>query len=731
MHCFKLILTNTEGNFKNPLKNFTMNKMFSMFCLMLFSLSFSINGHAQCTTFNGGPYTNLNTVMPNGIAPCDPNCGTVYTITAFEVWSSEAYVFYGVIEGNSYTVDICTGAGAGSWVPELAVGPYDGTGISTVDGSISGNCSLTFTASASGDYLIVINTSTVCGGAENQVNGGNLSVQCNGAASCTPPTCGNLTCDTADGENYCSCNRDCDCPTIDIPFIDFSTGGPAISTTGGFAYCADSTFIPISTNPIPEKIYVPIAIATTLSCVPAYDVATSHGILSQSDGTNLSPITSTTSFVVFYVELTQADVDASGGTVTVTVTDTTTGLGECSSSLAINVPTLNQWNTDVASSCPGVCAPPDASFVSYDCAAGTVTIDVTDPGIPTSGSAGFTWSFQPGNLNPQLITAAGSYTFVLPNQTEVWDLQASDGVTDGCTVGFFNNPNFYGDCLTAGPGCTDVIADGGFELGSPNASWTESSVNGDGTPTGAPVIDSTLALSGTYSAFLGGFGDTVTTSITQTVNLTGNDTLYFWVFLPLTQASHTIELSIGGTVVMNTADFAALAGLNWRLISIPDPAPMLGSVDVVFTVTEDATGSTFLFVDEVLLNCCPADCGSMIVLSGTESGTVDTESQDWIRSTQTITSSAVVDYDATDYIDMDPNFCVMLGAEFHAFIDGCGGAMRINRGIKNMVNSINMKSLKAAKKQTINLQPFGKKSTLTNSAQMKKKSDKAFLSNLD
>ena len=80
-------------------------------CLLLLLTLFSYNiTNAQCTDFNGGPYTNLNTVMPGGVAPCDPDCGTVFTITAFEVWSSEAYIFYGVIEGNSYTVDICTGA---------------------------------------------------------------------------------------------------------------------------------------------------------------------------------------------------------------------------------------------------------------------------------------------------------------------------------------------------------------------------------------------------------------------------------------------------------------------------------------------------------------------------------------------------------------------------------------------------------------------------------------------
>ncbi len=76
------------------------------------------------------------------------------------------------------------------------------------------------------------------------------------------------------------------------------------------------------------------------------------------------------------------------------------------------------------------------------------------------------------------------------------------------------------------------------------------------------------------------------------------------------------------------------------------------------------------------------DCGGgcnaneNFVSGVTQTGTLDYEASVNITSEATIQgSTTVVDYDAGVDIDLLPNFCVQLGAEFHAFIDGCGGAM--------------------------------------------------------
>lgn len=63
----------------------------------------------------------------------------------------------------------------------------------------------------------------------------------------------------------------------------------------------------------------------------------------------------------------------------------------------------------------------------------------------------------------------------------------------------------------------------------------------------------------------------------------------------------------------------------------------------------------------------------MVNLTLPESGTVDIESSDWIKSSQILSGTAIVDYDAVDSIILLPNFQAFLGSEFRMFIDGCGG----------------------------------------------------------
>ncbi len=124
-------------------------------------------------------YTNLLDILPGAEAPCGADCGTPFTVTAFEVFSNESYILPGVIAGNSYIVDICTGTGAGSWTPELSAISPNGT----VDGTSGGNCSLSFTASEDGDYIILIEEQGGCFGATNPTDNGNLTVQCDDSAS--------------------------------------------------------------------------------------------------------------------------------------------------------------------------------------------------------------------------------------------------------------------------------------------------------------------------------------------------------------------------------------------------------------------------------------------------------------------------------------------------------------------------------------------------------------------
>ena len=135
-------------------------------------------------------WTNFNTEF--GGAPCDNGSGCPFNeIQDFEVFASEAYSVNGFIEGGEYTFSICNGPGAGSWVPEFTIIAPSGA----VDASGGGTgCAISWTASESGTYLIVINEAGNCG-IPNTIDNGFPALTCtNGTADCEPNNAQLATC---------------------------------------------------------------------------------------------------------------------------------------------------------------------------------------------------------------------------------------------------------------------------------------------------------------------------------------------------------------------------------------------------------------------------------------------------------------------------------------------------------------------------------------------------------
>ncbi len=117
-----------------------------------------------------------------GSFPCD---GATSEITGFEIWQSEAYSFENGIEGASYTFSNCNGA-SGTWVPEYTViapsGAIDAFGAGDGDG-----CSITWTASESGTYVVLINEAGNCGIEGSDDNGFPAITTNSGGSACPPP----------------------------------------------------------------------------------------------------------------------------------------------------------------------------------------------------------------------------------------------------------------------------------------------------------------------------------------------------------------------------------------------------------------------------------------------------------------------------------------------------------------------------------------------------------------
>lgn len=131
-----------------------------------------------------------------GGAPCDDGSGCPFNeITAFEVFASEAYSIDNFVAGGEYTFSMCNGPGAGSWIPEFTIiapsGAVDAYGAGDGD-----SCSITWTASEDGTYLIVINEAGACGGGDNtQVANGFPAITCtSGGQAVCPPTPDNDEC---------------------------------------------------------------------------------------------------------------------------------------------------------------------------------------------------------------------------------------------------------------------------------------------------------------------------------------------------------------------------------------------------------------------------------------------------------------------------------------------------------------------------------------------------------
>jgi hypothetical protein len=137
--------------------------------------------YAQCTTFATGPFNNF------AFAPCDDGSGcTLEEITAFEAFAAESYAVPGFVAGGEYEFSLCNGPNAGTWVPDFAIvapsGAVDAFGVN------ADSCTISWTASEDGTYIIVINEDGFCGDGPNTgTNNGFPALTCTGNAPCADP----------------------------------------------------------------------------------------------------------------------------------------------------------------------------------------------------------------------------------------------------------------------------------------------------------------------------------------------------------------------------------------------------------------------------------------------------------------------------------------------------------------------------------------------------------------
>lgn len=131
----------------------------------------AVGMNAQCLEYQDGPYIDFNNENGGAPSPGEP----AFEITAFEIWKSEAYLMDNIIAGETYIFSACNGPGAGSWEIDFTVGPNDGSnGFASVDAfglDAGSTCSITWTASVSGSYVIAVSEAGNCNVAGEIDNG--------------------------------------------------------------------------------------------------------------------------------------------------------------------------------------------------------------------------------------------------------------------------------------------------------------------------------------------------------------------------------------------------------------------------------------------------------------------------------------------------------------------------------------------------------------------------------
>lgn len=142
--------------------------------VILFSISLS----AQCTDYASpeppAAYIDI------GAVPCN---GESLEMTDFQIYKSEAYILGDIKAGANYTFSICGGSAAGTWVPDFTLiapsGAVDAFGAGDGDG-----CSITWTATESGAYKVLINEAGNCGVGGELENGSPKIMTNSGGRAC-------------------------------------------------------------------------------------------------------------------------------------------------------------------------------------------------------------------------------------------------------------------------------------------------------------------------------------------------------------------------------------------------------------------------------------------------------------------------------------------------------------------------------------------------------------------
>jgi Zn-dependent metalloprotease len=237
------------------------------------------------------------------------------------------------------------------------------------------------------------------------------------------------------------------------------------------------------------------------------------------------------------------------------------------------------------------------------------TVTVTNPGSQTgtvgsatslqlqaSGGTSYTWTATglPAGLSINASNGLISGTPTTVGSPSVTVTANSAGQSGSTTFTWTINPaGGGGTCSTGQP------VNGGFESGA--TGWSaSSSVIGQNGAQGQPTH------SGTYNAWLDGYGRTHTDTLSQSVAIAAAcRTLTFWLHIDSAETTTStaydrLTVRAGSTTLATYSNLNRAAGYQQRSLNVASLAGQ--TVTITFTATEDSSLQTSFVIDDVALS---------------------------------------------------------------------------------------------------------------------------------
>jgi len=157
-----------------------------------------------------------------------------------------------------------------------------------------------------------------------------------------------------------------------------------------------------------------------------------------------------------------------------------------------------------------------------------------------------------------------------------------------------------------------TIGDGGFELGSPNPYWSESSTNG------YALILSGSARTGSYKAFLGGTGGGEVSTISQGIKMPkkGTASLVFWLRIPAYDpaGSDKLQVIVDGDKLFTVPEINGPSYSSYQQIVLDLSAYVDGGTHTLKIKGTDKVGlTTSWYIDDVAIEFDAIENGSLEV----------------------------------------------------------------------------------------------------------------------